>query len=102
MENRTHSDIYQRFLQEYDQTKKDAIWSSQTNKFKQFCHDGILSDSKKEINDQEIDGIIRILDRHWKGNTKESEAIRLWITFHFFELANLFRKLYVTILKAKW
>lgn len=75
MENKAYSDLYQSFLKEYDQESKKEIWTAQSRKFRDFWNNVVLTDVKKELNDQEIDEIVRILDRHGKGNTKDSEAI---------------------------
>lgn len=75
MENKAYLDLYQSFLREYDQESKKEVWTAHSHKFREFWNNVILVDTKKELNDQEIDEIVRILDRHGKGNTKDSEAI---------------------------
>ncbi|HWP31992.1 MAG TPA: endonuclease NucS domain-containing protein [Fimbriimonadales bacterium] len=66
--------LFNSFLNTYDFAKKDAVWAEQRDRFRQFWNDKILSPSS-ELNDIELDQIIRILDRAGKGNTEISEAI---------------------------
>jgi len=75
MQNRAYADLYESFLKDYDQEAKRDVWTSQSNKFKDFWNNVVLSDARRDLNDQEIDEIVRILDRHGKGNRKDSEAI---------------------------
>src|ERR1700735_4310983 len=63
------------FLRNYDADKKDAIWAAQSQKFRTFWTAHIMNGAEGELDDPEIDEIVRILDRHGKGNTKESEAV---------------------------
>jgi hypothetical protein len=63
------------FLENYDADKKNAIWTAQSQKFRAFWTDRIMNGPEAELDDPEIDEIVRILDRHGKGNTKESEAV---------------------------
>jgi hypothetical protein len=63
------------FLQGYDVEKKDAIWRAHSQKFRTFWNDRIIGGGEGELDDPEIDEIVRILDRNGKGNTKESEAV---------------------------
>jgi hypothetical protein len=67
--------LFAAFLQGYDVEKKDAIWTSQSQKFRTFWKDRIISGGEGELDDPEIDEIVRILDRNGKGNTRDSEAI---------------------------
>jgi hypothetical protein len=62
-------------LQSYDVEKKDAIWRAHSQKFRTFWNDRIIVGGEGELDDPEIDEIVRILDRNGKGNTKESEAV---------------------------
>jgi integrase len=55
--------------------KKNAIWTAQSHTFRTFWTDRIMNGPEGELDDPEIDEIVRILDRHGKGNTKESEAV---------------------------
>jgi hypothetical protein len=67
--------LYNEFLLTYNTTEKDDIWKVQSGLFRKFWQERILAKEIKELNDQEIDEIIRLLDRSGKGNTKNSEAI---------------------------
>ncbi len=67
--------FYNEFLKYYNQEEKDALWKSQSSAFKKFWNEKVLSTDSKELNDQEIDDVIRILDRNAKGNTKDTESI---------------------------
>jgi hypothetical protein len=66
--------LLKRFLVDYDEEKKDQIWENQSKFFRVFWDKKIL-DSKKDLQDSEIDAIVSILDRNGKGNTKDSEAV---------------------------
>ncbi len=63
------------FILKYSQDEKNKLWENKSSLFKDFWYKTILSESVDEINDQEIDAIVRILDVHGKGNTKDSEAV---------------------------
>jgi hypothetical protein len=68
-------DLFQDFLETYDPKIKDDIWANYSKIFKEFWYNRILDTSSKDLADEEIDKIIRILDRHAKGNTKNNEAV---------------------------
>jgi len=68
-------DCYKAFLSKYDESEKDQIWTQQSQRFRQFWHETVLSKRTVELNEAEIDEIVRILDKHGKGNTKDSEAV---------------------------
>src|ERR1051326_3607485 len=63
------------FLSSYDVTGKDEIWQQQSNTFKLFWNGKVLEDKVKELDDFEVDGIIRFIDRQARGNTPNDEAI---------------------------
>jgi hypothetical protein len=44
-------------------------WDDYSRRFQAFWKEKILNPQVKELNDAEIDDIIRILDRNAKGNT---------------------------------
>ena len=48
---------------------------AQSQKFRNFWTDRIMNRPDGELDDPEIDEIVRILDRNGKGNTKDSEAV---------------------------
>ena len=64
-----------KFREAYDARTKDAIWQQQSAAFGRFWREKVLSQDAGAIPDEECDAVIRILDRHGKGNTKESEAV---------------------------
>lgn len=66
---------FQDFLKEYNQAEKDEIWLQHSHTFKTFWNEKILNDKVKELDDFELDNIIRIIDRQARGNTSENEAI---------------------------
>ena len=63
------------FLSTFDFEASDRIWVEQSNQFKTFWKDRILSDDLGEISDDDCDKIVRILDQKAKGNTSNSEAV---------------------------
>jgi len=66
---------FQEFLAEYNEEEKDAIWQEQSNTFKAFWEKKVLNSDTEELDDFELDGIIRIFDRNARGNTYETEAV---------------------------
>ncbi|MFA6999795.1 MAG: PDDEXK nuclease domain-containing protein [Candidatus Paceibacterota bacterium] len=68
-------DLFNEFLKNYDVEKKDSLWSENSSKFREFWNNKIISDSKEDISDMEIDEIVRILDRNGRGNTMGSESV---------------------------
>lgn len=75
MEKQQLQQIFNNFLVGYDPELKDSIWAKQSQQFKDFWNNKILSGEKGELNDAEIDQIIKILDKNGRGNTRESEAV---------------------------
>jgi hypothetical protein len=63
------------FLTEYNAAAKDEIWQQQSNTFKAFWSEKVLNDKVKELDDFEVDSIIRFIDRQARGNTPSDEAI---------------------------
>ena len=68
-------ELFESFLKDYQEEMKNNIWTSQSSRFKEFWDGKIMKSDGQELTDQEIDDIVRILDSHGKGNTKDSEAI---------------------------
>lgn len=64
-----------RFLESYDAPAKDKIWREHSVTFQRFWSSKVLAQGTGIIPDDECDVVIRILDRHGKGNTKKSEAV---------------------------
>jgi hypothetical protein len=75
MEKEQIRQLFNTFLSHYDAEAKDGIWAKQSDQFKAFWNDKILSREKGELDDAEIDRIVRILDKNGKGNTRESESV---------------------------
>lgn len=75
MENEKLKELFEIFLKSYQEEAMNKIWTNQSSVFKKFWDERIMIPTGQELNDQEIDIIIRILDRNGKGNTKESEAV---------------------------
>lgn len=64
-----------KFLEQYDSGAKDAIWRQHSTTFRNFWSGQVLAPTRGVISDEACDSVIRILDRHGKGNTKNSEAV---------------------------
>lgn len=67
--------LFELFLKSYQEEEKNKIWTIQSTAFKEFWNERIMKSDNQGLNEQEIDDIIRILDSHGKGNTKNTEAI---------------------------
>ncbi len=67
--------LFDDFLLNYDVESKNGIWKAQSQKFRDFWNKKILSDRKEELNEGEVDEVIRIIDSSGKGNRKGCEAI---------------------------
>ena len=64
-----------KYLESYNAPAKDAIWQQHSATFRRFWSEQVLAQEKGAIPDDACDVIIRILDRHGKGNTRDSEAV---------------------------
>lgn len=69
------TDLYNAFLKEYDKNEINEIWKKQSSAFRHFWVNQILNDQVQEVHDDDIDGIVRILDKHGKGNTPQTHSI---------------------------
>jgi hypothetical protein len=69
------SKLFDAFIERYNREEKDAIWQSQSQRFRDFWNQRIMAGGKEELSEAETDEIIRILDRNGKGNTAMSEAV---------------------------
>ncbi len=67
--------LFGTFLQTYNIEERNGIWQSQSRRFREFWDNRIASSRTQELNDAEIDEIVRILDRSGKGNTAASEVV---------------------------
>jgi hypothetical protein len=75
MENKQLKKLFDAFISNYPEEGMNAIWTNHSLKFKEFWYEKIMTSDKQELNDSEVDEIIRILDRYGKGNTAQSEAV---------------------------
>ncbi|MCX6720341.1 MAG: PDDEXK nuclease domain-containing protein [Candidatus Staskawiczbacteria bacterium] len=75
MEKEEILSLFNKFIADYNTEEKDAIWAKQSALFRNFWNNKILVDNDKELDDAEIDEVVRILDRNGKGNNKNSEAV---------------------------
>jgi hypothetical protein len=69
------ADLVADFQKGYDAKTKDAIWQKQSLTFRSFWSELVLGEGTGAIPDDVCDMIIRILDRHGKGNTRNAEAV---------------------------
>jgi hypothetical protein len=67
--------LFANFRRGYDAEAKDALWQQQSKAFREFWSSRVMGSGSGDLPDSEIDEIVRILDRHGKGNTKTSEAV---------------------------
>ncbi len=67
--------IFNDFLNNYDEEVKTQTWKKHSQTFCDFWNNKILNDKVKEVSEAEVDQIVKILDRHGKGNTKFDEAV---------------------------
>lgn len=63
------------FLVNYDAETKDLLWEKQSNIFRDFWSNRVMSGPKEDLSDSEIDEVVKILDRNGKGNTFGCEAV---------------------------
>lgn len=69
------STLFSAFLTGYDVEAKNAVWRSHSQRFKDFWKIRIMSPGSPELNDGEIDEMVRILDTNGKGNRAADEAV---------------------------
>lgn len=75
MENEKLKELFELFLESYPEEQKNSLWTIQSANFRKFWDERLMMPDSQELTDSEIDEIVRILDSHGKGNTKDSEAI---------------------------
>ncbi|OGM98134.1 MAG: hypothetical protein A2735_00295 [Candidatus Yanofskybacteria bacterium RIFCSPHIGHO2_01_FULL_41_21] len=66
---------FQDFLVSYNAVQKDEIWQKQSNIFRTFWNQRVLNDQVKELDDFEIDNVIRLIDYNSKGKKAGDEAV---------------------------
>lgn len=75
MESKILVTLFDNFIDSYDEKSIERIWIEHSRKFREFWNNRIMSNNNKELNDQEIDDIVKILDRNGKGNKKGAESV---------------------------
>jgi hypothetical protein len=75
MEIQKIKELFDNFLSGYDMGSKDNIWEIQSKQFRDFWETKIIHGPEEDLDAEELDQIIKILDRNGKGNTSESEAV---------------------------
>ncbi|MBN1182282.1 MAG: hypothetical protein JXB49_08350 [Bacteroidales bacterium] len=75
MNNQDLKELFNSFLINYQEGVKNKIWEEQSLRFRKFWNERIIKASDMELTDDELDAVIKILDSHGKGNTKDTEAI---------------------------
>ena len=75
MEKEQLKEIFNNFLINYDLETKDIIWEKQSNLFRDFWNNRVMSGQKEDLSDSEIDEVVKILDRNGKGNTFGCESV---------------------------
>ncbi|MCP1576539.1 hypothetical protein J2S30_004918 [Herbaspirillum rubrisubalbicans] len=68
-------ELLHQFQASYDAPARDQRWKELSRQIQDFWADRILPQNGSPISDTDCDEIIRILDRHGKGNTKHAEAV---------------------------
>jgi len=67
--------LFEDFIKNYNREKSRSIWIEKSKQFREFWNNRILNNPENNLNESEVDQIIRILDAHAKGNTKNDEAV---------------------------
>jgi len=75
MEKQKIIDIFNKFRDGYDEEAKAAIWNDHSKRFREFWNNKILNKGISDLNESEIDDMIRILDKKGKGNTRKDESV---------------------------
>lgn len=66
---------FEKFIKDYDENSKNEIWKNHNQKFIAFWNNRIFNKKSSELSDQEIDEVIKILDKHGRGNREADEAV---------------------------
>ncbi len=67
--------LFSEFFKNYDEGHLTEIWREHSKTFFSFWNTKIMDSEVKDITEAEVDEIIKIFDRHAKGNTKKDEAV---------------------------
>ncbi len=68
-------DLFDKFRTGYDEEAKTAIWNNHSRRFREFWNNKIRNKGITDLNESEIDEIVRILDKNGKGNTRKDESV---------------------------
>jgi len=75
MENQQIKDLFIKFLNEFNEEKENSAWVQISTEFRNFWNNVIIDPKYGELNDSELDDIIRYLDHNAKGNTKDTISV---------------------------
>lgn len=67
-------DEFDSFLKSYDEAQVNDIWKRQSQKFSIFWKE-IIMPAERGLEDPEIDEIVKLIDKHGKGNTPSDHSI---------------------------
>lgn len=67
-------DEFDSFLKSYDELQLNDIWKRQSQKFSTFWNE-IIMPAERGLEDTEIDEIVKLIDKHGKGNTPSDHSI---------------------------
>ncbi|HLA48823.1 MAG: hypothetical protein A2W77_05575 [Nitrospinae bacterium RIFCSPLOWO2_12_39_16] len=75
MEKQKIIDIFNKFRDGYDEEAKTAIWNDHSRRFREFWNNKVINKRISNLNESDIDDMIRILDKNGKGNTRKDESV---------------------------
>jgi hypothetical protein len=75
METGKVNQLFKRFRSTYDEQKFTETWRNLSTDFRKLWQERVLLNKKVKISESEIDDIVRIVDRHGKGNTGAAPAV---------------------------
>lgn len=67
--------LFNEFLKTYDENRLTEIWHEHSKTFISFWNTKIMDSNVRNIAEAEVDEIVKIFDKHAKGNTKQDEAV---------------------------
>jgi len=67
--------LFNEYIKNVDTEEISSIWKIKNKEFQDFWSERIINNTDKELNETEVNEIIRILDIKAKGNKKEYQAI---------------------------
>ena len=75
MEKSKIQELFIEYCKNNNSEANKKLWDGKSNQFHTFWNEKILNDDSHDLNEAEIDQIVRILDRNGKGNTGDVEAV---------------------------